>query len=223
MHVNELPEKTQDYLKVIWDMQERGAELVGLMDIAEKMGEKKSTASEAIKKLSLQGFVEHVPYSGVSLTKKGSQLAVQMIRRHRLLETFLSENLHYSWDEVHAEAEQLEHAVSDMFLERIEKLMGFPVADPHGDPIPTAEGKVEAISVYHLGQAAKGENVKIVRISDSDPELLRYLAKSGITPGTVVQVQAAPFSGMAAVTVAGGSEQIMLAESALDMINVEQQ
>ena len=142
MHVEDLPAKTQDYLKVIWDLHERTGEKVALGDVAERMGEKKPTASEAVKKLAARGLVNHEPYRGISLSDRGRDIALIMVRRHRLIESFLVSTLGYTWDEVHEEAEKLEHAVSDDFISRIDAMLGFPERDPHGDPIPSASGTI---------------------------------------------------------------------------------
>lgn len=144
MHISDLPDRSQDYLKTIWDITELlDDQPAALGDIAEKMNQKTPTASEAIKKLAARGLVNHEKYAGVTLTEQGKTLAIDMVRRHRLLETFLHDVLGYTWDEVHADADLLEHAASDQLIERIDAHLGRPRKDPHGDPIPTAEGVIE--------------------------------------------------------------------------------
>lgn len=194
--MEELPEKTQDYLKVIWDIHERTGEKVRLGGVAERLGEKKSTSSEAVKKLAARGFVVHEPYQGISLTAEGHRVAMIMVRRHRLIECFLVSKLGYSWDEVHAEADKLEHAVSEEFISRIDSLLGHPARDPHGDPIPNERGAIDAATHVDLAEIQPGETVVVDRISDSDPELLRYLASVGVGPGAVLRAEPAPYSGM---------------------------
>ena len=179
MHVEDLPAKTQDYLKVIWDLHERTGEKVALGDVAERMGEKKPTASEAVKKLAARGLVNHEPYRGISLSDRGRDIALIMVRRHRLIESFLVSTLGYTWDEVHEEAEKLEHAVSDDFISRIDAMLGFPERDPHGDPIPSASGTIASAVRTDLTDIEAGAMVVVDRINDSDPELLRYLAHQG--------------------------------------------
>ena len=132
----------QDYLKVIWTAQEWSLEKVSTKMLAERIGVSASTASESIRKLADQGLVNHEKYGAVTLTEAGRRAALAMVRRHRLMETFLVRELGYSWDEVHDEAEVLEHAVSDRMLDRIDAKLGHPTRDPHGDPIPAADGQV---------------------------------------------------------------------------------
>src|SRR5438270_9782934 len=139
---NELTSVAQDYLKVIWNAQEWSLEKVSTKMLAEKLGVSASTASESIRKLAEQGLVDHEKYGAVTLTESGRRAALAMVRRHRLLEAFLVKELGYSWDEVHDEAEILEHAVSDRMLDRIDAKLGHPTRDPHGDPIPAANGQV---------------------------------------------------------------------------------
>src|SRR5699024_789269 len=142
VRLSDLPFRSQDYLKAIFDVQEWSGTGVGLTQLAAKVGQQNSTASEAVKRLAAQGLVNHRPYAPITLTDLGYELAIQMVRRHRLIETYLCRELGYSLDEVHDEAEELEHAVSDKFLARIDELMGYPDRDPHGDPIPNVAGQL---------------------------------------------------------------------------------
>lgn len=218
MNVSELPEKTQDYLKVVWDLCERTGQAASLGDIADQMGQKTSTTSEGIKRLTERGLLDHPKYGGISLTDEGRSLAMVMVRRHRLIETFLHSMLGYSWDEVHVEADKLEHAVSDTFVARIDALLGHPARDPHGDPIPDVDGIVETVGLRDIGHVAIGESVVVDRIHDRDPELLRYLAENGIRPGVAVTVSATPYPGMRMLNVDG--KDVPLAETSLWAINV---
>ncbi|HEU4362809.1 MAG TPA: manganese-binding transcriptional regulator MntR [Mycobacterium sp.] len=171
----------QDYLKVIWTAQEWSPDKVSTKMLAERMGVSASTASESIRKLADQGLVDHAKYGAVSLTEEGRRAALAMVRRHRLLETFLVKELGYSWDEVHDEAEVLEHAVSDRLMARIDAKLGFPRRDPHGDPIPAPDGQVPAPPARQLWACGDGEVGTVARISDADPEMLRYFDGVGIS------------------------------------------
>jgi DtxR family transcriptional regulator, Mn-dependent transcriptional regulator len=170
----------QDYLKVIWTAQEWSREKVSTKMLAEKIGVSASTASESIRKLAEQGLVDHAKYGAVTLTESGRQAALAMVRRHRLLETFLVNELGYAWDEVHDEAEVLEHAVSDRLVARIDAKLGFPRRDPHGDPIPAADGQVPTPPARQLWACDDGDTGTVARISDADPQMLRYFASVGI-------------------------------------------
>lgn len=171
----------QDYLKVIWTAQEWSPDKVSTKMLAEKIGVSASTASESIRKLADAGLVDHEKYGAVTLTDHGRRAALAMVRRHRLIETFLVCELGYAWDEVHDEAEVLEHAVSDQLIARIDAKLGFPKRDPHGDPIPAADGQVPTPPARQLWECAEGDAGTVARISDDDPEMLRYFAQVGIS------------------------------------------
>ena len=170
----------QDYLKVIWNAQEWSVEKVSTKMLAAKIGVSASTASESIRKLAEQGLVDHEKYGAVTLTEAGRRAALAVVRRHRLLETFLVNELGYGWDEVHDEAEVLEHAVSDRLVARIDAKLGYPQRDPHGDPIPAADGQVPTPPARQLWVCGDGDTATVARISDADPEMLRYFASVGI-------------------------------------------
>ncbi|AWB83317.1 metal-dependent transcriptional regulator [Corynebacterium liangguodongii] len=206
MHLRQLPERTQDYLKVMWNYEERhglGAP-IPLGELAKATGQKLPTASEAVKRLAAQGLVEHEKYAGVRLADPGRTLAVGVVRRHRLIETLLVRTLGYSWDEVHEEADMLEHAVSDRFLSRVDAFLGHPSRDPHGDPIPTADGTAEPLSKMRLGDVAPGDKVVFEQVNDADPELLRYLQRHGVSPGDTLEVLSAATAGLIQVRAGGG-------------------
>lgn len=219
MSVTELSTSTQNYLKVIWSLQEWSDDPVSASTIAQKMSLKVSTVSGALPKLAEQGLVEHVRYGSVSLTDAGRQHAVAMVRRHRLIETFLVEVLHYGWDQVHDEAETLEHAVSDFLVERIDALLDHPMRDPHGDPIPSTWGMVEAMpTAVRLTEADPDTGLVVERIADDDPALLRFFADSGLVVGAELTVSArAPFSDSLDVRVQG-AEQFPLGRIATDAV-----
>ena len=199
----------QDYLKVIWNAQEWSPEgapqKVSTKMLAEKIGVSASTASESIRKLAEQGLVDHEKYGGVTLTEEGRRAALEMVRRHRLLETFLVNELGYAWDEVHDEAEVLEHAVSDRLVARIDAKLGFPRRDPHGDPIPASDGQVPTPPARQLWGCDDGDAGTVARISDADPEMLRYLAGIGISLDCRLRVLTRrEFAGMMSVALESG-------------------
>lgn len=188
MAVTDLTAATQDYLKCVWTLQEWSGGAVSITALAERLGVRTSTASDGVKKLADQGLVDHVAYGGITLTDEGRAHAVAMVRRHRLLETYLVSALGYGWDEVHDEAEVLEHAVSDRLIAAIDALLGHPTRDPHGDPIPSAEGAANLPQAVPLALFGEGD-AAVVRLSDADPDRLRRFASAGLTPDAVVTVR----------------------------------
>ncbi len=199
--MRDLTTVAQDYLKVIWTAQEWSGEKVSTKMLAERIGVSASTASESIRKLADQGLVDHEKYGGVTLTERGRRAAISVVRRHRLLETFLVSELGYGWDEVHDEAEVLEHAVSDMLMARIDTKLGHPKRDPHGDPIPDLDGQVPTPPAQQLSQCKEGDTGVVARISDADPEMLRYFDSVGISLDSRLRIVARrDFAGMMSVT-----------------------
>jgi DtxR family transcriptional regulator, Mn-dependent transcriptional regulator len=189
-------------LKVIWTAQEWSVDKVSTKMLAEKMGVSASTASESIRKLAEQGMVNHEKYGAVTLTEAGRRAALAMVRRHRLLETFLVNELGYGWDEVHDEAEVLEHAVSDRLVARIDAKLGFPRRDPHGDPIPASDGRVPSPPARQLWVCDDGDSGRVARISDADPEMLRYFDSVGISLDSQFRVLTRrEFAGMISVAI----------------------
>jgi DtxR family Mn-dependent transcriptional regulator len=202
---SDLTAVAQDYLKTIWTAQEWSHEKVSTKLLAERIGVSASTASESIRKLADQGLVHHEKYGAVTLTEAGRAAALAMVRRHRLLETFLVNELGYSWDEVHDEAEVLEHAISDRMLDRMDAKLGYPTRDPHGDPIPAADGQVPTPPARQLSACDNGDEGTVARISDADPEMLRYFDTVGINLDSHVRVLARrDFAGMISVAVTNG-------------------
>ncbi|RVW03765.1 metal-dependent transcriptional regulator [Rhodococcus spongiicola] len=187
-HPQTLSSVAQDYLKVIWTVQEWSGERVSTKLLSEKIGVSASTVSEAIRKLSDQGLVDHARYGSIALTDAGRAAAVSMVRRHRLIETFLVNELGYGWDEVHDEAEVLEHAVSERMINRMDVKLGFPERDPHGDPIPAADGSVPTPPARQLSDFQDGDSGRVARISDADPAMLRYFDSVGIALDTEITV-----------------------------------
>ena len=187
----------EDYAKAIYTLQERGDGCsVTTNALAERLGVTAASASAMVKRLDGMGLVTHVRYRGVQLTPKGTAIALEVLRHHRLLELYLSESLGVPWDRVHDEAEVLEHVLSEELEELIAAKLGDPTHDPHGDPIPTREGLMPAERTVSLQALAAGDCGRFVRISDSDPEMLRYLAARGIAPGDDFEVvDKQPFDG----------------------------
>ncbi len=196
-----LTRSVEDYLKTIYLLSQRG-EPASTNDIAHQLELSAPSVSGMIKRLAEQGLVEHEPYKGVELTQEGRRLAIGMVRRHRVLEAYLVARLGYDWDGVHEEAERLEHAVSDTLINRMAGALGDPQVDPHGDPIPTADGWVEDLVFPPLVEVSVGSEAEIRRVSTDDPERLRYLASLGLKPGTrVTVIDRQPFRGPTTVRV----------------------
>ncbi|EEI79426.1 MULTISPECIES: metal-dependent transcriptional regulator [Corynebacterium] len=221
MSVSELSTSTQNYLKAIWGLKEWSSEPVTATLISARLGLKLSSVSDAVRKMTKQGLVSHTPYGAVELTGRGRQYALDMVRRHRLLESFLVQALDYTWDEVHDEAENLEHAVSDMLIERVDKFLNFPSRDPHGDPIPTADGNITIPRAHRLSDSGAQSQVIVERISDSDPQLLAFLKEHGIVTGAVLDTrEGAPFSDSLEVRVFGSAPWVLLGRPATDAVFV---
>jgi DtxR family transcriptional regulator, Mn-dependent transcriptional regulator len=191
----ELTAAVQDYAKAIYMLETRDGS-VSTTALAERLDVRPASVSGMLKKLTVLGLVEHEPYHGVRLTERGRLVALEVIRHHRLLELFLVESLGMSWDEVHAEAEVLEHVLSEGLEDLIAAKLGDPTLDPHGDPIPSRELTIaddEARALYDLEPGQRGT---FVRVSDADPEMLRFLADRGIVPGARLEVvERQPFDG----------------------------
>jgi DtxR family Mn-dependent transcriptional regulator len=193
----------EDYLKAIYHLQAKG-QPASTSDIAELLELSAPSVSGMIKRLSDQGLIEHAPYKGVVLAASGRRVALRMLRRHRIIEAYLVGFLGYSWDTVHDEAERLEHAVSDTLVERMATALGNPDVDPHGDPIPSADGFVHELSCTPLSEVPVGESVEIHRVHESQPDRLRYIASLGIKPGVRVRVvDRQPFDDLVTIEVGG--------------------
>jgi DtxR family Mn-dependent transcriptional regulator len=185
----------EDYLKAIYDLELVGAP-ASTNDIADRLAISPASVSGMVRRLADLGLITHEPYRGVRLTGDGRRAALRTLRRHRILECYLTEVLGYPWDRVHAEAERLEHAASEELVERMAAALGDPVQDPHGAPIPTRDGRVEESPLRTLADASAGEQVRVRRVHDKEPERLRYLAELGIRPGSIVRIlDKAPFDG----------------------------
>ena len=180
-----------DYLKTIYSHTEWQDEAITPSALAAKLGVAPSSVTEMVKKLAAAGLVSHVPYGAVRLTAAGEARALGMVRRHRLIETWLVSEFGYAWDEVHDEAEVLEHAISDRLLGKIDERLGHPRFDPHGDAIPDADGSVHREAFLLLGSAPASHEGRVLRVSDRDPALLRALEGIGLVVGRVVTVEGA--------------------------------
>jgi DtxR family Mn-dependent transcriptional regulator len=200
--INEsLTRSVEDYLKAIYRLSPAG-QPASTSQIASLLELSPPSVSGMVKRLSEQGLLEHVPYKGVQLTAEGRRAALRMLRRHRLIEAYLVEFLGYSWDTVHEEAERLEHAVSDLLVERMAAALGHPAVDPHGDPIPGADGSIDEPELMPLTEMPAGETVEVRRVVQGDAERLRYLAALGLRPGAAVTVvERRPFDGPLTVQV----------------------
>lgn len=201
----------EDILKLVWGAEEAGRDGVKPKDVSEHMGVVPSTATENIQRLARQGLVTHERYGRVRLTLQGRAIALGMVRRHRLLETYLHEALGFSWDEVHEEAEILEHAVSDRLLDRLDRVLGYPSRDPHGDPIPRADGSSDDVVGSPLDALDVTAGGVVDRLPDRDPEALRAWEEVGLVPGARITVVASASDG---VTVLLNDGQMLLLDPA---------
>ena len=185
--VDDLTQVAQDYLKAIWSATEWGGPPITTKGLAARFSTSPANVSDTMRRLANQGLVSYEPYRPAALTPRGARLAVAMVRRHRLIETFLAEVLGYAWQEVHEEAERLEHATSDDFLDRIDRLLNHPLFDPHGDPIPDPRGTWKPPSdAVRLSDAPAGR-YRVVRVSDADREVLTRLGRCGTLPGALLE------------------------------------
>jgi DtxR family Mn-dependent transcriptional regulator len=171
----------ENYVKAIYQIAARqDVQSAATGQLAEALAVSPGTVTSMLKTLSESGLAEYVPYEGARLTDAGCTLALRVLRRHRLIELFLVRTLQLSWDEVHEEAENMEHAVSDLLVDRIDAFLGHPATDPHGDPIPKADGTVAGSTGGCLSQARVGSRFRVVRVIDQSPEFLRYLTETGL-------------------------------------------
>ena len=198
---HDISASVEDYLKAIYEL-ERDGEAAPTSDIALRLDVAPASVSGMIRRLASQGLLRHVRYRGVRLTAAGRTAALRTLRRHRILECYLTSVLGYKWDRVHDEAERLEHTASDDLIDRMAVALGNPVVDPHGAPIPTREGAVDERRHRSLAELEVGERARVLRVADEDGGFLRYLESMGITPGADVEVaQRAPYDGPLTVRV----------------------
>ena len=196
----------EDYLKAIYQLAREEPQLGGVTGhrLAQRLGVAAPSVTNMVKRLRELDLVEHERYREIGLTKAGEQVALEVVRHHRLLERYLVEALGYGWDEVHDEAERLEHHISEALEARMAAVLGDPILDPHGDPIPRLDGSVSTVLEQPLLDLAPGQTAIVGRVSDQDPERLRYLQQLGITPGTrVTLLEMLPFDGPLRLEIAG--------------------
>ena len=213
-------ESAQDYLKAIWKLQRSGE--MSTTALAEALDVSPASATAMLKKLATLGLVVHERYHGATLTPTGERMALEVVRHHRLLELYLMEALGLSWDQVHEEAERLEHHLSDELEARIDSALGFPTRDPHGDPIPSPELLLQSDEMVCLSDLEAGSMTVVRRVPDGDPELLRYLATLGLVPAEEVTIlEQAPFDGPVTVEVRGARHAIGRSLAAQIEVGVE--
>lgn len=213
----------EDYLKAIFELEDEGR-AAGTADLAERLGVTRASVSGMLKKLagSPDRLVRYVRYHGVRLTPAGRGVALEVIRHHRLVESYLVAALGYGWDEVHGEADHLEHVISEAFEDRIASYLGHPQADPHGAPIPERGGNLPPPHDTPLSEVAVGQMASIARVADHDPDLLRYLDRLGLRPHRRVRVtQRSPFDGPLYVQPDGSSEVYVLSRRVTDDVFVQ--
>ena len=213
----------ENYLKTIYMAQSAesdGEQLVPMGQLAQVLGVVPGTATTMVKALAESGLVMYEPYAGVRLTAPGLKLAALVLRRHRLMELFLVQVLGLSWDEVHEEAERLEHAASDRVIDRIDAMLGQPSADPHGDPIPDSEGAVSAQDYPTLLTCAVGAPVIVIRVTDQNADFLRFLENSNLKPGQTVRVEIRNFIADQVVVRGKNDRQIMIGMRAAAKLQV---
>ncbi len=215
----ELTKSMQDYLKFIYEL-ERAEGRATTSRLAELMGVADASTTNMVKRLANLNLVQREPYRGVVLTPAGEKVALEVIRHHRLLEAYLETALGYSWEEVHAEAERMEHVISEDFEDRIDRLLGYPTVDAHGSPIPTKEGAIAEQDFLQLSELPQDKAAAIRRVSDRDPEMLAYLTRIGAVLGAQVRVTGrATNSGP--MTIEVGSERHLIGQDLGENIFVE--
>jgi DtxR family Mn-dependent transcriptional regulator len=207
--MEKLSQPMEDYLKTIYMIHEREGKGVSTTAIAAALNVTPASVTGMVKKLAEMKLVRHTPYQSVELTRSGEKLALEVVRHHRLLELFLIEALGYSWDEVHAEADMLEHVISEEFEERMAARLGHPVIDPHGDPIPARDGTFTALKERALLSLQAGESAQITHINDTNSEMLRYAASLGLMPTTrLTLLEVEPFGGSLRVKIGKAEKSI---------------
>ena len=179
----------ENYLKALYSLSLNGVKRVSTGDLAQSLQVTPGSATSMIKTLAESGLAEHKPHYGVSLTPEGKLLAIRVVRRHRIVELFLVRILSMEWDEVHAEAEQLEHVVSDAVIAKMDQLLDYPTLDPHGDPIPNSEGMLVERTLIPLANCKEGERVCVARISDQDSSFLKFAEAHGLTLGATIEIK----------------------------------
>jgi DtxR family Mn-dependent transcriptional regulator len=204
-----LSQSIEDYLKAVYVLQSEG-ELATTTNIATALEVSSASVTNMLKRLAKMNLLEHESYKGAKLTPTGNKIALEVLRHHRLLELYLKEEMGYSWDEVHDEAEKLEHHISEQFEDRIAELLNHPTHDPHGDPIPSKDGVMPEMAQLSIAKAKLNTPYLVGRVKDQDPELLRYLEKVGLIPGVKIEIlEIAPFDGPVRIRLEEKSEQVI--------------
>jgi len=210
---------TEDYIKNIYKLQREG-EKVTTSALAAHLQLSDPSVTDMVKKLSEKGYVRYAPYKGVDLTPSGKRIAMRILRRHRLWEMFLVRFLGYSWDQIHDEAERLEHVTSELLEGKIDEALGFPSVDPHGDPIPTVDGELGHQEYTALDQCETGDVVKVLRVSDDEPRILQHATRLGVRLNTRITIrEKMPFDG--SMTVKVGSKEQFFSQQVAAAIFVE--
>lgn len=214
-----LSSQAEDYLKTIYALQQGGR--VTTQAVADQLKVTPASVTGMLKKLSELGLVEHAPYQGATLTGAGSSIALELVRHHRLLELYLHQALGYSLEDVHAEAERLEHHISEDFEARISQILGNPTHDPHGEPIPTLEGTLPPYATRALAEVHQGEQARVGRVSERDSELLRHFVLIGLTPGACVRVTGVSRAGGTITLEVAGNQHTISLEAARKLFVTE--
>jgi DtxR family Mn-dependent transcriptional regulator len=225
MRRESLTQAIEDYLKIIYELTSLHKRAT-TTQIAEALDVKPASATGMIQKLAATNppLVEYRKHRGVALTPDGEKVALEILRHHRLLERFLQETLGFSWDEVHEEADRLEHVISEEFEERMAQVLGDPTHDPHGDPIPTRDLRMPSFATLCLAELRAGQRATVKRVRDTDPDLLRYLGELGFVPETIFEVlEYSPFDDNLKIHVVGRDEPVVLGPGITYQIFVEVQ
>lgn len=210
----------EDYVTLIWKAYELPGQGPSTTDLASRLGVTASTVSANLKKLARDGMIEYEAYGSISLTPSGRKIAVEVVRRHRIVETYLVECLGLTWDLVHDEADLLEHAVSELVLDQMDKALGYPQRDPHGDPIPDRDGRIVADTSVPLSSLEVGTRCRVARVSDRSPEILRFLHKHGVSIGLELRLESVQRE-VSVVQVLIGSDLVGLTGPAASAVRVD--
>ena len=217
-----LSPSVEDYLKAVYSLNEGGGP-AGTNELARLLRVQPASVSGMIRRLAEEGLLRHEPYRGVRLTEEGSREALKILRRHRIIESFLVQRLGYDWDDVHEEAERLEHAASEQLIDRMAEALGHPATDPHGAPIPTSAGQIDPTPTHRLHKAAPGTRIIVRSVADEDPSRLRYLKSVGLVPGAVAVVSAGGREGGPVIaTVEGAGEPLKIRRKVARQVTVSE-
>jgi len=217
-----LSPSVEDYLKAVYSLNEDG-HAAGTSELARVLRVQPASVSGMIRRLAEDGLLRHEPYRGVRLTDEGNREALKILRRHRIIEAFLVQRLGYDWDDVHAEAERLEHAASERLIERMAEALGHPATDPHGAPIPTRAGKIDPTPTHRLHKAAPGTRIIVRSVADEDPPRLRYLKSVGLVPGALAVVGAGGCEGgRVTLTVEGSPKPLKIKRKVARQVTVSE-